>query len=176
MGVTVNRRQLAEIVGKTEKTIREWQLNEGLPVQLSGVQGRSNKYDTAEVINWMIARSQSKTVSDGKGYAYEAERARLTHHQANKTALEEQVLAGKLLPADEVEQAWLDMAMAMRAKLLSLPGKLATAAVAATTLREVEQAARAEIYAALNDIANGADWSDAETDPSESTVSLSTTA
>ena len=92
--------------------------------------------------------------ADAGEYDLTSERARLAHHQANKTALEEGVMSGDLIPSEEVIRAWGDMVTKCRSKMLALPGKLATKAMAATSLREVEDFARAEIYNALAELAD----------------------
>ena len=117
-----------------------------------GVEGG---YNCKKYGEWLRRRAVAGlgVTNDGDIYDFQAERARLTHHQANKTRLEEYALNGKLIPAAQVEEEWLNRAMAMRAKLLSLPSKLATVAMSATSLREVKDFAATEIYAALDELA-----------------------
>lgn len=118
-------------------------------------------------IRYWRAVAAGRKASSGRGEGDDldlvAERARLTHHQANKTALEEDILRRRLIPAEDVAEEWSNRTAAMRAKLLALPTKLATAAMAATSLQDVQTLATDEIYAALGDLS-------AETD--ERAVSL----
>lgn len=86
------------------------------------------------------------------GYDLTAERARLSHHQANCEELKERQLTGELIPAEEVSAQWSDMILAMRAKVLALPGKVANVAMAAETLREVEEFVTEELHEALNEL------------------------
>ena len=78
------------------------------------------------------------------------ERTRLLKGQADKVELEVGELERSLIPAEAVEAAWLDHVMSARAVLLALPTKLAPAVMGATTMREVEEFARDEIYRALD--------------------------
>ncbi|MCY1428794.1 Phage DNA packaging protein Nu1 [compost metagenome] len=54
MGKQVTKAELGEIVGRDERTLSRWQ-NEGMPVQEFGLgRGNENRYDTEEVINWLV--------------------------------------------------------------------------------------------------------------------------
>lgn len=151
----VNKKELSEILGKTQQTLTTWQKN-GLPIFAEGSNGMSHQYKTEDVIQWLISREISKLTIDSEGrvHDYEAERARLTHHQANKTALEEQVLKGELLRAEEVAQVWGDMVSAFRAKMLSLPTKSAAQLVSQPDLAVIEDVLRNQVYEALKELSD----------------------
>ncbi|WP_250589615.1 terminase small subunit [Neisseria subflava] len=52
----VNKRELSEILGITERSLTEWQ-KEGLPVaSFADLRGQANEYDTKAVIGWLIQR------------------------------------------------------------------------------------------------------------------------
>ena len=85
---------------------------------------------------------------------FHAERARLTQAQANEKELQVEVLRGNLIPQEEVEKTWASMIANARAKLLTMPNKLAKAAFAATGLQEVEENTRALIHEALYELAD----------------------
>lgn len=149
----VNKTQLAEILGKTHATLTTWQKN-GLPIAIDGTKGQANQYETTDVINWLIRREISKlTVDDeGKVHDYDLERARLTHHQANKTELEAKVLKGQLIPATTVEHVQGAMVGSFRAKVLSIPTKAAGKVQNLTDLAEIEDCIRSEVYEALTEL------------------------
>ncbi len=102
-GKIVNKAELSEILGIAERTITSYQKN-GLPIEIDGGRGQSNSYNTKEVIDWLIDWRMSKLSSPGvqAKYVFEEERARLTHHQANREALKEQEEEGELIPAEHV--------------------------------------------------------------------------
>jgi len=77
------------------------------------------------------------TPADGDTYDLTAERARLAHHQANKAALEAKALIGALVPVEEVADVVGEEYANVRAKLLSLPSKVAPSLVGLTT-REIK--------------------------------------
>jgi len=105
-------------------------------------------YSATEYGAWLIRQAT------GAAFDYTEERARLTHHQANKTALEEEVLRGDLIPAEEVEQMLTTLVSNARAKFLGLPVKAAQAAIQATEIRDIERDIQALVYEALNEFAN----------------------
>lgn len=149
----VNKTQLADIVGRTPQTLTTWQKN-GMPIHADGRNGQSNQYDTAEVIQWMIRQQIEKlTISgDGQVFDYEAERARLTHHQANKTALEERQLHGELIHAEKVQWVWGKLIAAFRAKCLSIPTKTAPRVQSTDDLATIEQELRISVNDALTEL------------------------
>ncbi|HBO0262306.1 terminase small subunit [Pseudomonas aeruginosa] len=54
MGRRVTKADLAEIVGRDERTLSRWQ-REGMPVVSVGLgRGNENEYDTEDVIGWLV--------------------------------------------------------------------------------------------------------------------------
>lgn len=155
MGKIVNKKELAEIFGKSEVTLTQWQKN-GLPIKLEAQRGQSHQYDTEDAINWLIRREIGKLTVDDQGrvHDYEAERARLTHHQANKTELEESVLRGSLIPAETVERVQGDMVSAFRSKILSIPTKAAHALIGLEELAEAKDVLQQYLFEALKELAD----------------------
>ncbi len=143
-----NKRQLADIFGVAENTLTSWK-KAGMPImERATKKGAAQYYETSDCIQWYLEHK-----SQGE-YNLTAEKARLTYHQANKTAIEEATLRGQMLDAEEVLQAWVDRTLKMRAVLLALPTKLASVVMAAQTMPEVRDYAQKEIYAALDELAN----------------------
>lgn len=102
-GKIVNKVELSEILGIADRTITTYQKN-GLPIEIDGVRGQSNSYNTKDVIDWFIDWKVSKLTS-GKSdtqYNLDAELARKTFHQANRESLKEQEEMGMLIPAELV--------------------------------------------------------------------------
>lgn len=80
------------------------------------------------------------------------ERALLAKAQRTKIDIEIDLLRGKLLPAEVVESVWSGMTAAARQRLLGLPYRLATAALAAESFAAIETAAVELITEALNEL------------------------
>jgi phage terminase Nu1 subunit (DNA packaging protein) len=113
----VNKRDLSEILGISERTLTEWQ-REGLPVRFSGERGESNQYDTEQVIAWWIAREISKVQT-------ETAKDRLARLQADRVQLDLDEKRGLLIPVDKIEPAWQGMVLAAKNFLRSQPARLA---------------------------------------------------
>ena len=108
--------------------------------------GNSVYYDIRKVIALRLARD-TKPKAD-----LTSERARLASNQADKAGMELQVMRGELIPIPEVGLHWQGMIMAMRAKLLGMPHKIAIVALEAGSLKEIEDAATDLMYEALDEI------------------------
>lgn len=108
----VNKRELAEIVGVTERTLTNWQ-DEGMPIELVRARGGENDYDTAGVIAWMIDRAI-------KSAKLEKPRDRLSELQAQRLEIELAEKRGELVPAIEVGSGWTTMVTEARKEFLDL--------------------------------------------------------
>ena len=80
------------------------------------------------------------------------ERARLAHHQANKTALEEAEKSGELVSTEKVLNMWVKQIAAVRAKLLSIPNKLAPVSAIETEAHVIEDLLTDSLHEALNEL------------------------
>lgn len=157
----VNKRELTEILECDRSTVTTWQ-KKGLPIAADGTKGVENKYNTREVINWMIQREVNRVIGDGPipegGYLdSDQELARLRHHQANKVALEEQLLSGKLLDAEEVQLAMGKVDAEIRSAMLGLPSRMAPLLVKMRATREIRAALTDDVRSLLQGIADTAD-------------------
>lgn len=147
----VNRAQLADVIGKTDKTIQVW-LDEGLPRVYSGGTGTESVYDTAEVIRWMIARETGSRDDDGNVIVFEAERARLTKEQADKAAMQNDVTRGVLVDVTEVANHWGGLLTNCKTKLLAIPTKAAPMVIGSKSLPQVRETLEKFIREALHDL------------------------
>ena len=141
--------QAAAILGVTKRRVQQIEQEKNPPPRKP-----RQPYDAREFGKWLRAKwlDEVGVNSDGVAYDYQLERARLTYHQANNEELKEREARAELVSSDDVLRKWLDMTSAMRAKLLNLPGRVASTALAATTLREVEDYVREEIHRALDEL------------------------
>ena len=136
----INKELVALMLGVSKKTITHWQKRENDPLPLAQG-GRAHLYDIAPVHEWGI-RQRTKDLgvaSDGKVYDYQAERARLTHTQANKADLELALMQGDVIPAEQVTEAWTEIVMNVRARLLAMPTRAAHLVHAAASTDEARE-------------------------------------
>lgn len=145
----VNQTELCEILGKTAKTLNSW-IDAGLPVLRRGGHGSPNQYDTEAVIGWMIQREIGKLSvhDDGEVYNFEAEKARLTHEQAEKVAMENMVRRGQLVDTEKVAGWWASIITNAKQRLLAIPTKAAPLVLGLKTLPEV----RDQLETTINEV------------------------
>ncbi len=117
MGKTVNQTELAEIFGKSDVTIWEWQ-KDGLPMIAQGGSGLANQYDTEACIAWYLAREVAKV-------SKETSKDRLTRVQADLAELELAERKNVLVPVDQVEPVWQQRVFTAAAFLFGQPSRLA---------------------------------------------------
>lgn len=141
--MTLTQTQAAALRGISSRRLRQLESESENPPP----RNEKGKYPIAEFGEWL------KKIYSGAQHDYERERARLTHHQANEKALQVSILEGELVPLDQITNHWVSLSSNMRAKLLSLPTKVAQITLANTNLKNLEAAIRVLVYEALNEIA-----------------------
>src|ERR1700694_2099962 len=117
-GKRVNQAELAEILGKSDVTIWEWQ-KEGLPIAKQGVRGTENEYDTADVIAWLEQRAR---VAAGKAEKASEREARLRGDLLEFEIAEKNKV---LVPSTEVRPVWEGRVLAAAAYMRSRASQLA---------------------------------------------------
>lgn len=150
----VNRAGLADVLGRSENTITNW-LSEGMPRVSAGVvRGKSDEYDTAEVIRWLVARESGSNAigEDGEVISFEAERARLTKEQADKVAMDNAVKRGDLMSVTEVAKHWAGLVVNAKTRLLSIPTKAAPLVIGARSLPVAREIIERFVVEALNEL------------------------
>lgn len=105
---------------------------------------------------WLKRRIAAEygVADNGQSYNYDAERARLTKAQADKTELEAAELAGHLVRVDDIEQEWGRMLGAFRARSLSMATKAAPRARVAINDEEALAVIEAEVIEALQELSD----------------------
>ncbi len=78
--------------------------------------------------------------------------ARREMFRANLTELEYLEQVGKLIPADEVDREWFELARLVRDTMLNIPARIADQLAHETDQRKVQDILEAEIYQALESI------------------------
>lgn len=149
--------QAAALVGVTTRRIRQRSKEDNPPPQ-----DEAGQYPCEAFGKWMVDdfRRGLGIAEDGTVYDYDLERARLTHHQANSAALEEDAKRGRLIPAEQVKQTWSDLVASARAKLLALPSRLSSVC-AGKGQSEIETEARAIVVEALTELSGAGIETDA---------------
>ncbi|MEZ7694041.1 terminase small subunit [Neisseria sp. 27098_8_139] len=159
----VNKRQLSEILGVSERSLTDWQ-KEGLPVaSYADNRGQANEYESSEVIRWMVQREIERLNK-------EKPRDRLDRLKADAIELDIKERTGELAPAALFERAWSDHILAARTEFLTMPDILATELSATAGVEIDPDAIAAHIYRALDKLVNyGAD-DDADSDNNDASA------
>ena len=115
----VTKAQLAEFVGRDERTLTRWQ-NEGMPVLEFGLgRGNENEYETTDVIRWMIDRA----LNGGQ----ESAKDRLDRIRGDREELAYAKDLEEVVVADELLSRFEAMIVAAKGELLNtLPDQIAT--------------------------------------------------
>ncbi len=100
-----------------------------------------------------LRKSARYTRKDGTGDIAE-EKTKLTAAQARKAELEVEIMEGKLVPIQEVEEFLVERFSNARAKWLGVPSKIAHKVITVDTFAEAEQEIKEGIYEGLNELAN----------------------
>ena len=112
----VNKRELAEILEMSERTLSEWQ-QQGMPVELIPGRGLDNQYSTAKVIEWMVQKALA-------GEKKESGTERLQRLQAEQIEYSLAQKSGELVAAADVERLWTAGILAVRTELMALGDRL----------------------------------------------------
>ena len=128
MGKKVQKKELADILGVTEKTLTTWQKN-GMPIEIVGGRGQRNTYDTEAVIEWLVTQRMVKAgVGQGKevsnAYDLEIETARLKHWQATEKEIAVREEAKQLVRRPEIEFKLGQIITSAKSGLMNLAPRL----------------------------------------------------
>ena len=135
---------LSRLTGKSVAKVR--QLVSGLqPLEES--ESRGTWYESKQALP-LIYGANTDT-----GFDLEEERARLAHHNANKSAMEEKELSGQLVRMDDIHQVWENRLVAFKSKLLALPPKTASRVIRCETFAEAKVLLDKAVREALKELA-----------------------
>ena len=136
--------QVSKAFNVSKGTVSAW-VADGMPVAKRGAgRGSANYFDIEQVRAW-------KTKKTGK-LDPQTERARKDKAQADNMEIRNKILLGDLIDLQSVIDLHAEMVTNAKAKLLSLPTRLATVAVAATSLEEIRNAAEEIVLEALAEL------------------------
>jgi len=154
---------IAKILNLTERRIQQLSQEGVIPKNERG------RYDLENSVRGYVQFLQDRASGQSLESAdYHKERARLTKLQADEKSLLLEQLRGKLLTVEDVSETWVEMITNARAKLLSLPNKMAGQVTGLQEMAEVEALLKTTIYEALTELADpynevdGADHNDTE--------------
>jgi len=111
------------------------------------------RYELIPVVQAYIKFLREKSVNTDVGADdYAAQRTRLTKAKADMAEMEKDQMANSLIPASDVGDAWEAMVSNMRAKMLSLPTKVATSVFVSEDVSETKRIIKEQVYEALTEL------------------------
>jgi terminase small subunit / prophage DNA-packing protein len=150
-GQIVGLGDFARLIGRTENYVRDC-INNGMPVAQRGDRGTSWQIETGPAIWWMMQWSVMQA-QGAERYRSRDPKTRKELAQAELAEMQVALKRGELAPVG-VMRAGMEKAVAQaRARLLSIPSKLARQ-VAGMKAAEAKEAIEAQIHEALAELAN----------------------
>lgn len=141
--MTIN--ELVDLTGIPERTLRDWRKKGIIPADSA----EESAEPTLLAIIHHLRRGQGEEDAD----ELYAEKVRLTRAQADERELKVAELEGQLLDADQVQREWCKMVASFRAKILSVPIRLA-AQVVTLDAAQAEALLRDYLHEALSELAS----------------------
>lgn len=169
----VNKKQLAEILGLSEETLTQYQKDGTFPI-LHKRRGRAGSdYETADVIAWLERRRVGHMIGNQDAIDIEEGKRRKIAAEAGLAELELLKEQGKVVEIDRIAEEVGEQLSNFRAKMLSIPSKVAGQVYTAKDIKEIKGILDDAIFEALNEISGfGSDSSVGESEEgSEDAVS-----
>lgn len=148
-GKIANLNEVAQIFGVSDQTVRKW-VGKGCPVLKQGGQQREWQFSTADVSGWLVA--QQKRSNSAEHVDLEEAKRRKLAAEAELAEIEAAAKRGELVPIDTVARVISDQFTACRARLLSIPTKLAPVLISSTDIVECRTLLEAAVDEALHEL------------------------
>lgn len=120
-GRSINKSEVADVFGVSLQTVDQW-VRKGLSCTKSG---QEVLFNSAAVVAFLELQAEARAAASSRPADAEEARARKLAAEAELAEMERDERRGQLIPISVVERVVSEEYAAVRAKLLSLPGKLA---------------------------------------------------
>src|SRR5437868_7193767 len=143
-GQIANRGEMAGILGISPTTLDRY-VQAGCPVTEKGSGRREYRFNTAEVIRWVLAREAipARAQTDDSRRRYNAAAAELREFQLAEKR-------GSMIRVEDVADILEDELADVRSRLLAIPYNVAPKVVGITDTAAIEAALRDEVIAAFS--------------------------
>ena len=148
-GQIANRGEMAGILGISPTTLDRY-VQAGCPVLEKGSGRREYRFNSAEVIRWVLARE----ASPGRGQTDDSRR-RYTLAAAELKEFQLAEKRGSMISVEDVAPIVADELANVRSRLLAIPDRVASKIVGMTDPAAIEAALRDEVIAALSELTQG---------------------
>ncbi|MEE4384509.1 MAG: terminase small subunit [Pseudomonadales bacterium] len=152
----LTKAQVAELCRVSTRTVVSWGSEPDFPQPER--RGKANIYDAAAVLEWAINREIQRRIDseDGEYLDLAQERARLARTQRRRQELLLAQERGQAVLVEDVAAAVADQYGNVRARLLSLPAKLAPLAHTADSVAAIRAVLEEGVHDALAELSEGA--------------------
>lgn len=150
-GQTVNRTQLAEMIGVAMPTVDHW-VRIGCPVAKRGTKGVSYQFNTADVVAWREEQARTAAAGSATDDVKELQRRRL-QAQTELAELELAKARSEVAPLRQFERAMADAFAEVRANLRTIPNRVTRMIVGETDEARIKRLLLEEIDQALDALA-----------------------
>lgn len=123
-GRLVNKAELAKIFGVTVEAVGGW-IRNGLPCVTRGSPGRPYEFDTAAVVEWREGRMEDRLSRETDVTTLDEARIRKMAADASLAEYDLAEKRGEVVPVNDAGEMVLDAFQRVRAKLTSIPSKIA---------------------------------------------------
>lgn len=144
----ISTAKISEIFGYDPRRIQQL-THEGALVRVG-----HGKFDLRKSIQAYIEYKVGKETPDEDEIDNAKETAKWTKARREKAELEVAIIRGELHRSKDVERVMNDMLGAFRARLLSLPTKMAPQVIGKTDLAEVKDVLKLAVIEAMNELSN----------------------
>lgn len=145
---------IARLLDLTERRVQQL-AREGVIPPAARTGAERGRYDLVGAVRGYVRYLREQAVRSQTGAAdFGAERARLVKAKADLAEMDAGARRSDLLPAAEVEDAWIAVLARLRARLLVLPDRLAPLVQEETTIAGARASIRETIVEALTELSS----------------------
>jgi len=145
---------IARLLDLTERRVQQLARDGIIPASTRSGPDRG-RYDLVGTVRGYVRYLREQATRSQTGTAdFGVERARLIKAKADLAEMDAQIRRGDLLPAGDVEEAWIAVLARLRARLLVLPDRLAPLVHEETTIAGTRAQIRDAIAEALAELAS----------------------
>lgn len=148
----VNKTQLAEIIGRSEKWITEMQGLHDFPILKKGRGRLGSQFMTADVVAWMEKKKVENLIGNQDAIDLEEAKRRKMAAEAGLAELELMKEQGYLVEIEKVANDFGEQLSNFKAKMISIPSKCAAQIHTADNVQEIKSILEDAITEALNEI------------------------
>ncbi len=150
----VTLKQLAAVLGLTDRQVRRLRDEQGIlqPVQGTGGSTRAKKYRLETCVPEYIAFKVQGAENDGGTVIREKEQAEHERIKKKISELKLRKLRSELHEARNVEEFLTDMLVRFRARLITIPQKVAPLVIAEEDVNRVRSIIEGEVFQAIDEL------------------------